>query len=285
VRVELTASEIRAAVKAALTEDLGGGDVTTLATVPRALTFKAVMRAREPLVVAGLDFARAAFLRLSSAVKVEYRVHDGTHVGRGENLLRICGSARAILTAERVALNFVQRLSGIATLTAQFVAAIKGSRVQILDTRKTTPGWRRFEKYAVACGGGRNHRAVLSDLVLIKDNHLAALRGERPNPIAAAIQKALKSYPKLKVEIEADTLEQVAHAAEAGADIILLDNMTPEQMRQAVKIAKGRAKTEASGGVNLENVRAIAACGVDFISVGALTHSARAVDIGLDFEE
>ena len=285
MRVELTASEIRVAVKAALAEDIGGGDVTTLATVPKSLAFVTVLRAREPLVVAGLDFARAAFSQLSWSVKIENLVHDGTHVARGENLLRISGSARAILSAERVALNFVQHLSGIATLTAQFVAAVKGTRAQILDTRKTTPGWRRFEKYAVACGGGKNHRIGLFDMVLIKDNHLAALRNEKPNAVAAAIQQARKKYPKLKIEVEADTLEQVAQAADAGADIILLDNMSVEQMRSAVKIAKGRAKTEASGGVNLDTVRAIAGSGVDFISVGALTHSARAVDIGLDFEE
>lgn len=284
MRVELNRAEIRAAVKNALAEDIGSGDVTTLATVPKSQTFKTVMRAREPLVVAGLEFAKAAFLQLSSAVKIEYLVHDGTHVARGDNLLRISGSARAILSAERVALNFVQHLSGIATLTSQFVAAIKGTRAQILDTRKTTPGWRRFEKYAVACGGGRNHRIGLYDLVLIKDNHLAALQNEKPNAVAAAVQRARKNYPKLKVEIEADTLEQVTQAAAAGADIILLDNMTPEQLRAAVKIAKGRAKTEASGGVTLATVRAIAGSGVDFISVGALTHSARAVDIGLDFE-
>jgi nicotinate-nucleotide pyrophosphorylase (carboxylating) len=215
---------------------------------------------------------------------VEYLVHDGTHVGRGDRLLRLSGPARAILTAERVALNYVQHLSGIATLTAQFVAALKGTRAQILDTRKTTPGWRRFEKYAVACGGGKNHRFGLFDLVLIKDNHLAALQAEKPNAVAAAIQRARKRYPRLKVEVEADTLEQAAQAVEAGADILLLDNMTPAQLRQAVKIAKGRAQTEASGGVRLDTVRAIAASGVDFISVGALTHSARAVDIGLDFE-
>jgi nicotinate-nucleotide pyrophosphorylase (carboxylating) len=285
MRVELTTSEIKVAVKAALAEDIGSGDVTTLATVPKTLAFKIVMRAREPLVVAGLDFARAAFLQLSSSVKIEYLVHDGTHVARGDNLLRISGSARGILSAERVALNFVQHLSGIATLTAQFVAAIKGTPAQILDTRKTTPGWRRFEKFAVACGGGKNHRFGLFDMVLIKDNHLAALRNEKPNAVAAAVRLARKNYPRLKVEVEADTPEQVTQAADAGADIILLDNMTPEQMRSAVKIAKGRARTEASGGVNLATVRAIAGSGVDFISVGALTHSARAVDIGLDFEE
>jgi len=282
--VELSPSEIRTAVKSALAEDIGRGDVTTLATVPKTLTFQAVLRAREPLVVAGLEFAKAAFLQLSSSVRVEYLVHDGTHVGRGDRLLRLTGPARAILTAERVALNYVQHLSGIATLTAQFVAALKGTRAQILDTRKTTPGWRRFEKYAVACGGGKNHRFGLFDLVLIKDNHLAALQAEKPNAVAAAIQRARKRYPRLKVEVEADTLEQAAQAVESGADILLLDNMTPAQLRLAVKIAKGRAQTEASGGVRLDTVRAIADSGVDFISVGALTHSARAVDIGLDFE-
>jgi nicotinate-nucleotide pyrophosphorylase (carboxylating) len=199
--VELTASEIRAAVKAALAEDIGGGDVTTLATVPKVQTFKTIMRAREPLVVAGLEIAEATFRRLSSAVKIEYLVHDGTHVARGDNLLRVSGSARAILSAERVALNFVQHLSGIATLTAQFVAAVKGTRAQILDTRKTMPGWRRFEKYAVACGGGRNHRFGLFDMVLIKDNHLAALRNEKQNPVAAAVQLARKKFPKFKVEV------------------------------------------------------------------------------------
>jgi len=172
----------------------------------------------------------------------------------------------------------------VATLTSQYVAAIKGTRAKILDTRKTTPGWRRFEKYAVACGGGCNHRFGLHDMVLIKDNHLAALRDAKPNAVTAAIQRARKKYPRLKIEVEADTLTQVKQAADAGADIILLDNMSPVQLRRAVKLVAGRAKTEASGGVNLKTVRAIAQTGVDFISVGALTHSARAVDIGLDFE-
>jgi nicotinate-nucleotide pyrophosphorylase (carboxylating) len=198
--------------------------------------------------------------------------------------MEISGPARPILSAERVALNFVQRLSGIATLTAQFVEAIKGTAAQILDTRKTTPGWRRFEKYAVACGGGRNHRFGLFDMVLIKDNHLAALRNAAPNAAAAAVQQAREKYPALKVEVEADDLEQVEHAVAAGADFILLDNMSFDELRAAVRTCKGRVKTEASGGVNLANVRAIAETGVDFISIGALTHSANAVDIGLDFE-
>jgi len=281
----LSAEEIRRAVSSALAEDIGSGDVTTLATVPEKLAARAAVRAREPLIVAGLLFAEAAFTELSSVVQIERLVKDGRKAGNGETLLKISGPARAILSAERVALNFVQRLSGIATLTAQFVEAIKGTQARILDTRKTAPGWRRFEKYAVACGGGYNHRAGLFDLVLIKDNHLAVLRDAKPNAVAAAIQRAREKFPKLKIEVEADTLEQVEQAAEVGADIILLDNMNPIQLRLAAQKVKGRAKTEASGGVNLANVRAIAESGVDFISVGAITHSARAVDIGLDFEE
>jgi nicotinate-nucleotide pyrophosphorylase (carboxylating) len=283
--VELSAAEIRQAVRAALAEDIGSGDATTLAVAPKNLAARAVLRAREPLVVSGLDFAQAAFRELSPKIKIQRKIRDGRRAKAGATLLKISGPARAVLSAERVALNFVQRLSGVATLTAQFVDAVKGADAQILDTRKTTPGWRRFEKYAVACGGGKNHRIGLFDMILIKDNHLAVLKNEKPNAIASAVQRARKKFPKLKVEVEADTLEQVAQAADAGADIILLDNITTAQLRLAVKIVKGRAKTEASGGVNLKTVRAIARTGVDFISVGALTHSARAVDIGLDFEK
>ena len=279
----MSPTEIHQAVQKALVEDIGSGDVTTLAVVPESATAKAVMRAREPLVVAGLAFAETAFVELSASVKIERPAQDGQPVKAGEVLLRASGPARAILSAERVALNFVQRLSGIATLTAQFVDAIKGTRVQILDTRKTTPGWRRFEKYAVACGGGKNHRFGLFDLVLIKDNHLVALKNEEPNAIAAAVTRAREKFPKLKIEVEADTLEQAEQAADAGADLILLDNMNPVQLRLALQKIKGRAQTEASGGVNPANIHVIASAGVDFISVGALTHSARAVDIGLDF--
>jgi nicotinate-nucleotide pyrophosphorylase (carboxylating) len=280
----LNAQEIRRAVQLALAEDIGSGDVTTLATVPENATAGAVMRTREPLVVCGLAFATAAFSELSPQVRVTNVAEDGRHAGAGEVVMRIAGPARALLSAERVALNFVQRLSGVATLTAQFVEAVKGTRTQILDTRKTTPGWRRFEKYAVACGGGRNHRLGLFDMVLIKDNHLAALRNEAPNAIAAALRRAREAWPQFKIEVEADTLEQVEQAVAAGADLILLDNMNLVQSRLAVQKAKGHAQTEASGGVNLASVRAIAETGVDFISVGALTHSARAVDVGLDFD-
>jgi nicotinate-nucleotide pyrophosphorylase (carboxylating) len=280
----LTAEEIRRAVRLALDEDIGSGDVTTLATVAEGASARASMVARESLVLAGIELAEAAFLELSTAIKIERLMSDGEKTSPGSKLLWVHGPARAILTAERVALNFVQRLSGVASLTAQFVEAIKGTRAKILDTRKTTPGWRRLEKYAVRCGGGHNHRVGLFDMALIKDNHLAALRSELPNPIEVAVRRARAKYPRLKVEVEADNLEQVEQAAAAGADIILLDNMTPEELRAAVKLVKGRAQTEASGGVNLGSVRAIAETGVDSISVGALTHSARAVDIALDFE-
>jgi nicotinate-nucleotide pyrophosphorylase (carboxylating) len=284
-RVKLSEAEIRTAVAAALAEDVGAGDVTSLATVPANARFTVVMRAREPLVVAGVSFAEAAFRQLSRSVRIKPLARDGQAVKAGAQLLEISGAARAILSAERVALNFVQRLSGVATITARFVAEVKGTRAQILDTRKTTPGWRRFEKYAVACGGGRNHRIGLFDMVLIKDNHLAALRAAKPNAVAAAVARARKKFPRLKVEVEADTLAQAKQAAEAGADIILLDNMSNAELRRAVKLIAGRAQTEASGGVNLQTVRGIAATGVDFVSVGALTHSARAVDIGLDYLE
>jgi nicotinate-nucleotide pyrophosphorylase (carboxylating) len=281
----LDSDEVRRAVQLALTEDVGSGDVTTLATVPENSRLTVLMRAREVLVVAGLPLAEAAFRELSPGIQIESLARDGHHAKAGENLLRISGDARAILSAERVALNFVQRLSGIATLTAQFVDALKGTHAQILDTRKTTPGLRRLEKYAVTCGGGVNHRFGLFDMVLIKDNHLAALRGAEPSAIAATVKQARAKFPQLKVEVEADTLDQVEQGVAAGADFVLLDNMTLVQLRLAVQKCKGRSQTEASGGVNLSTVRAIADTGVDFISVGAITHSARAVDIGLDFEE
>ncbi|HUB87097.1 MAG TPA: carboxylating nicotinate-nucleotide diphosphorylase [Verrucomicrobiae bacterium] len=282
--MELTAIEIQRAVRAALAEDIGGGDATTLATVPKNSESVAVMRARENLVVAGIELAEAAFRELSPKIEIKKMARDGQNISAGKILLKIVGPTRAILGAERVALNFVQQLSGVATLTAQFVEAARGTRAQILDTRKTTPGWRRFEKYAVACGGGKNHRLGLFDMILVKDNHLAALRYEKPNAIAAAIARAREKFPELKIEVEADNLAQVAQATDAGADFVLLDNMDLKRLRLAVKIVKGRAKTEASGGVNLKTVRAIAKTGVDFISAGALTHSAPAVDVGLDFE-
>jgi nicotinate-nucleotide pyrophosphorylase (carboxylating) len=271
-------------VRQALREDIGSGDATTLATVPPNAVASAVMAAREPLVVCGLPLADAVFKEVSAEVEIQHLSGDGRHAKKGEALMRLRGPARALLTAERVALNFVQRLSGVASLTARFVEAVAGARARILDTRKTTPGWRQLEKYAVTCGGGVNHRFGLYDRILIKDNHLAALRHEPPNAIEAAVRRARDQYPKLEVEVEADTLEQVEQALLARADIILLDNMGVEDVRAAVWLVNGRAKTEASGGVSLPTVRALAETGVDFISVGALTHSARASDVGLDFE-
>ena len=272
--------------KLALAEDIGSGDATTLATVPETATARARhARARTARRGRACLCRGRASSNFPPKIKIERLAQDGQRVRAGENLLKISGPARAILSAERVALNFVQRLSGVATLTAQFVDAVQGTRAQILDTRKTTPGWRRFEKYAVACGGGHNHRLglVRHDVDQGQPPRRAAQRKaerhRRRRP------RAREKFPQLKIEVEADTLEQVEQAADAGADIILLDNMNPVQLRLAVQKIKGRAKTEASGGVNLANVRAIAGTGVDFISVGALTHSARAVDIGLDFEE
>jgi nicotinate-nucleotide pyrophosphorylase (carboxylating) len=280
----LTSEEIRAAIEASLAEDVGAGDVTTLATVPANAQAAAVIAAREPLVVAGLGFAMQAFRLLSREIDLVEQCVDGENIPPGRSVLNVRGQARAILTAERVALNFLQRLSGVATMTRQFVDAVAGTKAKILDTRKTTPGWRRFEKYAVACGGGQNHRFGLFDMVLIKDNHLVALRDAQPSAIAAGVARARQSYPNLKVEVEADNLNQVQQATAAGADIILLDNMSLADLRAAVNLVQGKSKLEASGGVNLSNVRAIAETGVDFISVGAITHSARAVDIGLDFK-
>jgi nicotinate-nucleotide pyrophosphorylase (carboxylating) len=282
--IQLSAEEIQRLVKQALEEDLGAGDATTLATVPPTAQSRAVMRTREPLVVAGLAFAVEAFRAVAPEVQIRLLAKDGDSLPAGAVLLEVEGPSAGLLSAERVALNFAQRLSGIATLTARFVEKLEGTRARVLDTRKTTPGWRRLEKYAVTCGGGVNHRMGLYDMILIKDNHLAALRGATPNPIAAAVQRARAAYPNLKLEVEADTLEQVRQAVEAGADYVLLDNMSVEQLREAVNLCRGKALTEASGGVNLATVRGIAETGVDYISVGALTHSARSVDLGLDFE-
>ena len=267
-------------VKAALAEDIGGGDATTLALVPEDAVATAVMIAREPLVMAGADLALAVFQQLDERVEFGVEIFDGQHAGLGQALLRVQGPARALLTAERTALNFIQRLAGVATLTARFVEQVAGTGAQILDTRKTTPGWRALEKYAVACGGGTNHRLGLHDWVMIKDNHLAALEGD----IAKAVALARETSPGLKVEVEADTVEQAQAAAEAGADIILLDNMSCDELRDAIGQIDGRARTEASGDVTLETVHEIAGTGVDFVSVGALTHSAPSVDIALDFD-
>ncbi len=280
---QLDPQQVQQAVRTALAEDVGIGDATTLALVPAELQSKAVMAARESLTVCGLAFAVEAYRQLDPTVRVTLRAKDGDTLDKGGILLQVEGPSRALLTAERVSLNFLQRLSGVATIARRFVDEVAGTKAKILDTRKTLPGWRMFEKYAVACGGATNHRIGLYDMILIKDNHLVALRDARPNAVAAAVARARAVYPQLKVEVEADNLTQVAQAVEAGADIILLDNMTNEMMREAVQSVRGRALLEASGGVNLKTVRGKAETGVDFISVGALTHSAPSVDIGLDF--
>jgi nicotinate-nucleotide pyrophosphorylase (carboxylating) len=271
---------VQKAVSDALAEDLGlSGDITTDATVARDATADAVIASRQDGVISGLDLAAAAFSALDDGVRFAVVSPDGARVKRGDIVARVSGSARAILTAERVALNYLGRLSGIATLTRRYVDAVSGTGAAIVDTRKTTPGLRAFEKYAVRCGGGRNHRTGLFDAILIKDNHIIAAGG-----IDAAIERA-RAYAghMVKVEVEVDTLEQLARVMEHRVDAVLLDNMTPGTLREAVKMVAGRALTEASGGVNLSTVRAIAETGVDLISVGALTHSAPVLDLGLDF--
>jgi len=278
-----TREEIQSFVRQALAEDIGAGDVTTAAVVPPGARSRADLVAREPVTTAGVALALEAFRALADEVTFTDVQTDGSRLGAGARILSVAGPSRALLTAERVALNCLQRPSGVATLTRAFVDAVAGTPARILDTRKTTPGWRRWEKYAVACGGGTNHRQGLDDLILVKDNHLAALRDAQPNPVAAAVARAREAFPYLKIEVEADTLEQVAQAVAARADIVLLDNMTLAQLREAVALCHGRCLTEASGGVRLDTVRDIAETGVDFISAGALTHSARAVDLGLDF--
>ena len=268
-------------VRSALAEDVGSGDVTTMSLIAQGSFASGVIVAKEPLVVAGVDLAIASFRELEKSIDFSVEVLDGQDGDFFQPLIRIHGPARALLTAERTALNFVQRLSGIATLTAKFVQQVSGTNTKILDTRKTVPGWRVLEKYAVACGGGTNHRFGLYDQVMIKDNHLVAVGGN----IKKAVKCARENYPKLKIEVEADTVEQAKTAAEAGADIILLDNMSCEELIQSIELISGRSKTEASGGITMDTVREIAETGVDYISIGALTHSAPAVDIGFDFDQ
>lgn len=272
---------VATAVAEALAEDLGFvGDVTTNATIPADAQSTALLRARAPGFVSGLALARAAFHALDPALAFTVTKPDGGIVATGDTIAEISGSARAILSAERVALNFMGRMSGIATLTARYVAAVAGTRAAIVDTRKTTPGLRAFEKYAVRCGGGRNHRIGLFDAILIKDNHIIA---------ASGLEKAIKAARDhaghiLKIEVEVDTLEQLERVLQHRVDAVLLDNMSPETLKKAVTMVAGRSLTEASGGVNLDSVRDIAETGVDLISVGALTHSAPVLDLGLDFQ-
>jgi nicotinate-nucleotide pyrophosphorylase (carboxylating) len=277
----LTKKETKALVAAALEEDDTKHDITTAATVLSDRRARCRIVARKKGVIAGLPLAAEAFTQLDKAVTIRIEHDDGARVRPDTSVMFLSGHARGLLSAERVALNFLQRLSGIATLTAQYVEAIKGTGAHILDTRKTTPGFRRLEKYAVRAGGGLNHRMNLSSNVLIKDNHLAAAEGD----IGIAVKRARDVAPAgMKVEVECDTLDQVKRAIDAGADVILLDNMSLLEMREAVRQVEGGAVVEASGGVTLETVRPIAETGVNWISVGALTHSAPALDLGLDFD-
>jgi nicotinate-nucleotide pyrophosphorylase (carboxylating) len=282
LRFPLDAAHRARIVLGALEEDAADADVTTNATIDPARGARASLVARRQGVVCGTLLGIEAFRQRDPSITIREDSHDARPVNRGDTILYLTGNARGILSAERVALNFMQRLSGIATLTAQYVHEVRGTKARILDTRKTTPGWRRLERYAVRCGGGMSHRADLEQAVLIKDNHLAAL----DNNVGLAVMRARAiAVPGTRVEVECDTVEQVEEAIHAGADIIMLDNMGLQDMRDSVQLVAGRAVTEASGGVNLQTVCGIAETGVNWISVGALTHSAPALDMALDFEE
>lgn len=268
-------------INRALQEDIHTGDITTQAVMVGTRTMTARLIAKQELILAGIDVAARVFALVDADTRVECNVSDGMRIAKGVVIARITGSAASLLQGERVALNFLQRMSGIATVTSQYVEAVKGTKARVVDTRKTTPGLRMLEKYAVRVGGGINHRTGLYDGVLIKENHIAAAGGITP-----AIERARRYIPHtLKIEVEVETLEQVYEAIAAGADTIMLDNMENENMRQAVAIIGGKALVEASGGVNLDTVSAIAETGVDIISVGALTHSPKAMDISMLMEE
>jgi nicotinate-nucleotide pyrophosphorylase (carboxylating) len=267
----------------ALAEDIGGGDVTSSLTVPAGRQGRGTLLAKAPGVISGLDVAGEVFRRVDPAIAFTSLVADGDAVVTMTPIATVEGPARSLLTAERLALNLLQRLSGVATGTARYVAAVRNTRARIVDTRKTTPGLRALEKAAVRHGGGHNHRFGLTDGVLIKDNHLAAVGGA--DRVARAVALARQGAPHtLRIEIEVTTLDELAQALDAGADIVLLDNMDVTALRKAVAMTSGRALLEASGGVTLESVAEIAATGVDLISVGALTHSAPALDISLDLD-
>ena len=271
-------ADIAAAVDVALAEDIGQGDLTTRATVPGDAQLKASMVAREYMVVAGMPIVEEIVKRLVPNARIKILATDGTAVSPGDVLVELEGPAEGLLTAERTALNSVEFLSGIATLTNAYVTEILGTKATLLDTRKTVPGLRNLSKYAVRCGGGTNHRIRLDDGILIKDNHIAVV-----GDIATAVRAAKShNFGGIKIQAECDTLEQVQEALDAGADSLLLDNMPPPVLRQAVDLIQGQIPLEASGGVNLKTIRDIAETGVDFISVGAITQRAPAVDIGLD---
>jgi nicotinate-nucleotide pyrophosphorylase (carboxylating) len=275
-----TFQQVRQLIQAAIEEDLGRGDVTTEATIAEHVISRARLITKQEIVLAGMDVFTAVYAMLDGAVHIKPAYKDGDLLSAGAVIAVLEGRARSLLAGERVALNFLQRLSGIATLTRQYVDAVRGYGVEIIDTRKTTPGWRLLEKYAVCVGGGKNHRHDLGDGVLIKDNHVVAAGG-----IKQAVDLARRhSHHLLKIEVEVETLEQVEEALEAGAEVIMLDNMSPEMLAEGVKMIGKRAVVEASGGMNLETVTGVARTGVDLISVGKLTHSAPAADIHVEFD-
>jgi nicotinate-nucleotide pyrophosphorylase (carboxylating) len=276
--------QVQQLISQAIAEDRSRQDVTTKALIDKTQKGRALINAKGGGVLAGIDIAKQVFLKVDPELELDTLIKDGTEVKSGDIIARIEGKTSSILSAERVALNFLQRLSGIASETALYVQAVKGLPVYITDTRKTTPGLRTLEKYAVQVGGGKNHRMHLADGILIKDNHIAALRNQGLNIKEIVARARQKAPPKLKIEVEVMSPEDATQAADAGADIIMLDNMNLDDMRQAVRLVKGHALIEASGGVTLENVRAVAETGVDFISVGALTHSPKALDISLELD-
>ncbi|MEI6892779.1 MAG: carboxylating nicotinate-nucleotide diphosphorylase [Pontiella sp.] len=279
--------EVNELINLALVEDLGpmNTDVTSDSTVPPEEMAVAHLVAREACRLSGIDVAVEVFKKVNPQLTCDVRVEDGHTVAAMTTVLVIKGSAQSILTAERTALNFIQRMSGVATITAEYTNAAGNPEVMLLDTRKTTPGHRAFEKYAVLCGGGTNHRIGLYDAVLIKDNHLASWKKKHGTGVGECVAAARAKYPGLKIEVEVDTVEQLNEALTAQPDWVLLDNMPPEVLRECVAYCKGICKTEASGGINLDTIHAIAQTGVDAISVGALTHSAPSIDLALDFVE
>jgi nicotinate-nucleotide pyrophosphorylase (carboxylating) len=274
----LNMKKVQKQIEAFLDEDIGLFDLTATIMIDEAAQGAFDLNARQPMVISGITVAQLVFEYYVPKVELTVKVADGDRVENGASLMAVSGKAREILTAERSALNLLQHMSGIATLTAQYVDAIEGTGCQLLDTRKTTPGLRMLEKHAVVCGGGRNHRLTLDNGLMIKDNHIAVCGG-----LTNAIKRAKANVPALtKVEVECDRLDQVEEALAAGADMLLLDNMGPDMLREAVKIVGGKIPLEASGGINLQTIRPIAESGVDFVSVGRITQSAPAVDIGLD---
>jgi nicotinate-nucleotide pyrophosphorylase (carboxylating) len=273
---------VRRIIHDALQEDIGAGDVTTNALIPPRLKARAILWTREPCVIAGATVAAAIFRTVNAQLQVSIQTPDGRSAGPGCKVMTIAGPARGILTAERVALNFIQRLSGIATLTSAYVQRIKPFHTRVLDTRKTTPGLRILEKYAVRCGGGTNHRMGLYDMVLMKDNHRFLWKNR--GGLDAAIREARRRHPGIPIEIEVENIPELQQALRGKPDWIMLDNMTPALMRQCVKLTRHECRLEASGGVDLKRVRRIAATGVDAISIGRLTHSAPAIDLSLEID-